>query len=79
MDLLACKDRCLMTKGCTAINFNSKTGGCSVRACDFPIPDGLDGFSDWVGYYYEPGIHSLELHFKDELIRHIDIHSIRKY
>ena len=61
LDLLACKNKCLTTKRCTAFNFKSKTGGCALRACDLPIPAPSDGPSDWEGYYYEPGMQSLEL------------------
>ena len=57
-DLLSCKNKCLMTNGCTAFNFVKKDGkGCSLRACDSPPPKpSVDTYSpDNVGYYYEPG------------------------
>ena len=36
---------------CTAINYNKKKGGCTLRACPLPVPSPKGKRKDFEGYY----------------------------
>ena len=54
-NLEACQSACEEDKTCSAINFYS-TGGCTLRACDYPMPVPSRTLSNFVGYYKLSGI-----------------------
>jgi len=49
-NLEACQSACQEDENCSAINFY-KTGGCTLRACPYPVPAPSWRLSDHVGYY----------------------------
>ena len=51
----ACQSACQEDENCSAINFKT-TGGCTLRACPYPVPVPIDTLSDFVGYYKLSGI-----------------------
>jgi len=54
-NLEACQSACQEDENCSAINFY-KTGGCTLRACPYPVPAPRWRLSDHVGYYKSSGI-----------------------
>ena len=45
-----CKKECLRTKRCTAFNYATEKGGCTLRACRLPFPPIPEA---WIGPYYK--------------------------
>jgi len=66
-NLEACQSACQEDENCSAINFY-KTGGCTLRACPYPVPAPSWRLSDHVGYYKSSGSFAVVTHFFREMI-----------
>ena len=54
-----CKSACAKDPACTAFNYyndRKNPGGCTLRACDFPVTYPSSQNNNFVGYYLAKGI-----------------------
>ena len=49
-NLEACQSACQEDENCSAISFYT-TGGCTLRACPYPVPAPSQQLAGFVGYY----------------------------
>ena len=54
-DLAACQSACQADEKCSAFNFKT-TGGCSLKACSYPVPVPSGTLPGFVGYHKSSGI-----------------------